>query len=372
MRIGVDCRVIGSQMHGIARHCLNLVRAFVELDDVNSYVLLVSRACPRELLPVGHQVTIQQCDLPLYGVREQLRLPVLLRRMKLDLFHSPTFTAPVLQVCPTIMTIHDLIHILFPEDYTLYHRFYYQIVVRAVAQRAARVLTVSEASRRDIIRLLQVEGDRIVCISNGVESGFHPASQPDATRKALREKWAIDGSFIFWAGNPRPHKNLLGALQVFQEVRRDYPRRLSLVVHGVSEDEAFRIAGCLAPLDGVLFINRLADEDLVELYSLAELFLSLSHYEGFCLPVLEAMACGAPIVASNIPAIAETTAGAALLVDPCDTPLVAKTIRMVLEDRELQTEMRKKGRERSRMFTWRRVAERVLALHGEIMTGALR
>lgn len=366
MRICIDCRMIGPHLHGIARYALNLVRGFAELNKDNSYFLLVSSPTRADLFPKQENFVLQVLDAPLYAFGEQLLLPRILRRMQVDLFHSPTFSAPVLLCCPTIMTIHDLIHLIFPCNYSLFHRAYYRLVVKTAARRSKKLLTISEASKGDLIRYLGLPEKKVSVIPNGVDPGCQPILDQDAVRKSLKSKWGITETFLLWVGNPKPHKNVGGVLRAFQTfVARD-SRTTGMVVVGVSHDEALAKLSDSRLLEGVIFIPWIKDQDLWELYSGAALFVYPSLYEGFGFPPLEAMACGCPVITSNVSSLPEVVGDAAILVDPNDIEGMAGAIKRVLTDRQLRQEMQRKGLEQAKLFSWQETAAKTLKVYEEV------
>lgn len=365
MRICIDARVVGTRPHGIARYVINLVRELVKVGGRHEYLVLASSpGGARVLWAVGCR-RIRTIGMPVYSVREQVVLPILLRRQT-DLFHAPTFAAPVLQPWPTVMTIHDAIHLILAEKYTVMHRLYYRWVVASAAGRAQKVITVSQTSRSDLIKHLNLAPERIVVIPNGVDPVFRQLPRRVEVRERVKARWGIGGAFLLWVGSTRPSKNLPGIAELF---RRLADEDVWLVVVGVGREQARRIIADSSWLKNVVFVQDVADDDLVELYNGAEVVILTSLYEGFGLPGLEAMACGTPVVSSNKGSLPEVLGDAALSVDPCDTQGMADAVRRVLRDFGLREEMRRRGLERARAFRWEDTARRTLSVYEEVCQG---
>lgn len=373
MRICIDCRMITGRPHGIAVYLLNLLRQLAVMDRENRYVLLTGGGVPGgELpggeLPLGEHWAAEPLAVPLYGLREQAAVPLVLRRLAPDLFHSPTYSAPVWQPCPTVMTIHDVIPLLMPRAFSPLHRIYYRAIVGPAARRAVGVFTVSEASKRDLIRYLGVAPGRVRVTPNGVSPNYRPLGNPAEIRRTL-DRFGIGGHFLLWVGNRKPHKNAVVALRVLARLRRRGHGGLSLVLVGMSRDQVPWREGGLSPSVDVLCIPQAEEGEMVLLYNGATLFLFPSLAEGFGLPVLEALACGAPVLAADIPAVAEVAGDAALLRDPRDEETWTEAAALLLEDAGLRAELRERGLARARGYSWAETARQTLKGYQEVAGG---
>lgn len=278
---------------------------------------------------------------PLRMVASMLRLP---RRV---IIFSPGYNAPLALVRPYVLTVHDLNHIAVRENRSVAKRLYYHLVLRSACLRARRVLTVSDFSRRQIIDWSGVQPDKVVNVGNGVG----PAYRPDG------ERYEAGYPYLLCVSNRKPHKNELRLIEAFSRAQID--PRVRLLFTGGARDElnsAIRRCGVAGRIG---FLGRIEEERLPSLYrgSLALVFPSL--YEGFGLPVLEAMACGTPVLTSGVASLPEVAGGAALLVDPLSIDEIAAGIKRICEDHVLRRELRAAGLQRSADFSWDRVAERV-------------
>jgi glycosyltransferase involved in cell wall biosynthesis len=348
MKILFDARVIGKQMHGIGRYALNLLQRLIAGDRENEYLVLTGHPEVRDLISPQRPVRFLKTGIPLYGLREQLLIPFLLRREAFDLYHSPTYTIPLIYAARGILTIHDLIHLLFPRDYGPGHRLFYRFIVRPALSRCRRIFTVSECSKNDIIKLLGGEGKKMVVTPNGLDSLWGPRQPPDP---AFIRRYGLEPGYLVFVGNPRPHKNFSRVLEAFELLVKDdlYPGKLAAI--GVAP----------RPLpkeikDRVIFLPRSNDRELINFYSGADLLAAPSLYEGFGLPVLEAMACGCPVLIGNQGALPEIAGKAGLMVDPYQVQAILQGMKKVLFDADLRRKMREKGLKQAAGYTWEKTA----------------
>jgi glycosyltransferase involved in cell wall biosynthesis len=276
---------------------------------------------------------------------------------------------PPLVRCTSVVTIHDCIHLMFPQY--LPNRFAYQYArasIRLAARRATRIMTVSESSKRDILKFVDTEPDKIDVIYNAYDDRFAiDPREEDVVR--VRERYQLESEFVLYAGNVKPHKNLERLIEAFYLVRKRGLEYLKLVLIGdeISKYTALRRAVHHHQLHKyVRFLGYLPEETLAVMYRLAGVFVFPSLYEGFGLPPLEAMASGTPVVTSNVSSLPEVAGDAAVLVDPYDPRAIADGIYQVLTDEQLRRDLRRKGLARAGMFSWEQSVRRVRAIYGEV------
>src|SRR2546423_7662014 len=281
-----------------------------------------------------------------YSFAEQIAIPRALAREKVDLFHAPHYVLPPLVRCPSVVTIHDCIHLMFPQY--LPNRWaltYARTSMSMAARRATRVLTVSESSKRDIQRFVDIPSSKVDVIYNSFDPRF--GVEPDAeTVDRVRERYQLQSQFVLYAGNVKPHKNLERLIEAFHIVRSRGLDELKLILIGdeISKYTALRRAVHRHQLHNyVRFLGYLPEETLAVMYRLAGVFVFPSLYEGFGLPPLEAMASGTPVVTSNVSSLPEVAADAAVLVDPFEPTAIADAICRVLTVETLRRDLRKKG-----------------------------
>lgn len=357
MKILFDARVLGNPMHGIARYGLNLLRRLLDENEGHDYTVLISRPQVKEWFRPSEPARFIPTGIPLYSLQEQVLLPALLRRERFDLFHSPTYAIPLAFSGRGIMTIHDLIHLLFPQDYGLRHRFYYSLLVRRSVARCLKVLTVSEHSKKDIVRLLHGEEQRVAVIPNGLDPQWIPRSLDPS----FADRYGLGQGFLLFVGNPRPHKNFLRVRQAFEKFIQEEPYEGKLVVVGLD-----RADGSGNVQDRLVFIPHCNDEALGLLYAGADLLAAPSLYEGFGLPVLEAMACGCPVLVGNRGALPEIVGEAGLLVDPYDIDSIKEGLRKIVFQPDLGPVLRARGLKRAQHYSWKKTAQAVLKVYDSL------
>jgi glycosyltransferase involved in cell wall biosynthesis len=366
VRIGIDARKLHD--FGIGTYIRNLLRQLARLDHDTEFVVLCRPEDRDTLTPLGENFRPVVETAGNYTIAEQLRVPLALKREGVTLFHAPHYVLPPLVRCRSVVTIHDCIHLMFPEY--LPNRLalaYARTSIGLAARRATRVLTVSESSKRDILRFVDTEPDKIDVIYNAYDDrfGVEPREE-DVVR--VRERFQLHDEFVLYAGNVKPHKNLERLIQAFDLVRQRGLNHLKLVIIGdeVSKYAALRRAVHKHQLHRyVRFLGYLPEETLAVMYRLAGVFVFPSLYEGFGLPPLEAMASGTPVVTSNVSSLPEVAGDAAVLVDPHDPAAIADGIHSVLTDEHLRRDLRRKGLERARQFSWEASVRRVREIYRE-------
>jgi glycosyltransferase involved in cell wall biosynthesis len=298
-----------------------------------------------------------------------VKIPLALRREGVTLFHAPHYVLPPLVRCRSVVTIHDCIHLMFPQylPNRLALRYAHTSIAMA-ARRATRILTVSESSKRDILRFVDVEPNKIDVIYNAYDErfGLEPREE-DVVR--VRERYQLHDEFVLYAGIVKPHKNLERLIEAFHLLHQRGLDHLKLVMIG---DDISKYAGLRRAVHThqlhkyVRFLGYLPEETLAVLYRLAGVFVFPSLYEGFGLPPLEAMASGTPVVTSNVSSLPEVAGDAAVLVDPLDPSAIADGIYRVLTDERLRRDLRRKGLARAAQFSWESSVRRVHEIYEEV------
>jgi glycosyltransferase involved in cell wall biosynthesis len=351
--VGLDMTPAVMSGAGTGRYPRELIRALARRDDVSVLALAASRR--RGTGPVSRIAQGLWRELGYYPLGLARRA----RRLGADLVHCPAAFAARVPDRPLVLTIHDLLPFRYPELFPRVVIAYSRLAWRSAARRAARVITGSEHTRAELTSLVGVEAERVVVTPYGVSERFRPLA-PD--RDWLGQRFGIDRPFVLCVGTLEPRKNLLTALRAFDRIA-DETGALLVVAGGAGwgnalfERELPRAAG------RVRLTGYVSDEELVRLYSGAGCFLFPSLYEGFGLPVLEAMACGAPVVTGDTSSLPEAAGDAALTVPPSDVEAVADAVKRVLEDTELAADLRRRGLERAATRTWDACAEATVAVY---------
>jgi glycosyltransferase involved in cell wall biosynthesis len=367
VRIAIDVRKLHD--FGIGTYIRNLLRYLAQLDHSGEYVLICRPADRASIAAIAPNFTPLIDRSEPYSISEQFTIPARLLRHSVDLFHAPHYVLPPFVPGPAIVTIHDCIHLMFPQY--LPNRLAYAYAkasLWAAAHRAARVLTVSETSKTDIVRYCGIAADRVTVIYNAIDERFlrEPSGQEISD---TRERYQLDGPFVLYVGNIKPHKNLERLIEAFHLVRREGFERLKLLIIGdqISKFPRLRRAVDRYKLHKhVRFLGFVPNDTLASLYRLATVFAFPSLYEGFGLPPLEAMASGTPVVASNTSSLPEVLGDAAVLVDPYSTAAIAGGLTRVLGDADLRARLREMGLARARMFSWEDSVRKVKAVYDAV------
>ncbi|HLZ07477.1 MAG TPA: glycosyltransferase family 1 protein [Chloroflexota bacterium] len=289
---------------------------------------------------------------------EQILFSLEIRRYSVDLIHCPAYAAPLLESSRSVVTFHDLSFLLMPSAFSWSNRQYLTQISRLAAGRAARFIAVSETTRRDMIGLLGIRPEQIDVVYNGVDRGFQPVTD-EAVVADFRRKMGLPDQFILYLGTLEPRKNIPVLIRAYA-VARQRGVQVPLVVAGGSGWGDLRLRELIAELGlekAVRLIGYVPLEDQVMWYNSATLFAYPSLYEGFGLPVIEAMACGTPVVTSNRSSLPEVVGDAGIQVDPRDPTALADALVSLLRDEDARADLSSRGLVRARTFTWERSAQ---------------
>lgn len=382
MRIGIDARWIFDQPSGIGIYTRELIRALAESDSSNDYVLffndhaLEARTAEETGFLSNPRFTTQRLNYGLFSLRGQLLLPGLFRRLNLDVFHSTNYMIPLLAFpssrnggTAAVVTIHDAIPLKFPDHAPRSRKarffFIFKRVMREVGQRADMILTVSATSRADLITHLHLSSDaasRVEAIYNGVSPRFTPPPFSSTPRDPRRVRQ------LLYVGRADPYKNLEMLIQAFAELQRNAPFPVRLRLAGALDPrypQAPELARDLGINESIDWIEKLSPDELVRTYREADVLVMPSRYEGFGLPVAEAMACGTPVVCGRCGALEEVGGDAVLFADPNNAHDITQQLQRVLSDAALAAELSRKGPIRAARFNWRLTAAATLKAYSK-------
>ena len=290
------------------------------------------------------------------------------------MLHALAFVTPLLSPCPSVVTIYDLSFLLYPESFKRSKRFYLGLFTRLSARRARRIIAISESTKRDVVRLLGVPPEKVEVVYCGIDDAFRPLPPQSWGERgevaAFRSKRGLPERFILFVGTIEPRKNVARLIEAFANLQTCKPAHLKLVIGGAKgwfyEDVFARVEEL--GLEGeVMFPGYIPVSELPLWYNAAELFVYPSLYEGFGLPPLEAMACGTPVVTANTSSLPEVVGDAGLTVDPLDVEGLAEAMRRVLDDEALRQEMRKRGLQRAKGFSWTKTAQETVQVYRRAM-----
>jgi glycosyltransferase involved in cell wall biosynthesis len=362
--IGLDARKI--QDFGIGTYVRNLVRALARVDAENRYVLLVRPADKEALPPLPENFRTVIESSPVYSPRELVALSWRLFRLRLDLYHATHYVLPAVVPSRVVVTIHDIIHLLYPEFLPSGLAFLYaQRMIHRSLTRGDRIIAVSQNTKNDLMEYFDVDGKKIQVVYNGVEERFRARLPEEEIDRQLAAA-GISRPYLLFVGNPKPHKNLDNVVQAYARARRMAQFDVPLVCVGAKSGADSKIrqrAQYLGLADRVHLLGHVADELLPAIYQGATLFLYPTLYEGFGLPVVEAMASGVAVITSNTSALKEIAEGYAHLVDPLDVDGMAKAIANAMSDGDRRAALAKLGQRRAEDFRWEETAKKTLEIY---------
>jgi glycosyltransferase involved in cell wall biosynthesis len=379
MRIAIDYSAAVNQSAGVGRIVRNQVLALSEVDHINQYQLIYARPNRGSAPPMfptarnfrRHQVGLRERWLTIIWHRANLPVPADWLSGPVDVYHSPDFVLPPLRRARGILTVHDLAFLMRPECADARLRAYLEDVVPRSVQRADFIIADSENTRNDLVVLLGVHPNAVAVVPGGVEERFVPVRDEAALRLARQRLGVGDAPFILAIGMIEPRKNLNRLMDAFALLRQRGigPPGLKLVLAG---GRGWLVEGILehhasSPVrDDILLPGFIPDDLLPALYSAASVFAFPSLYEGFGLPILEAMACGTPVVASRASCLPEVAEGASLLIDPDDTEDLTSALEQALCDSKSRTQLIQRGRDRAAEYTWERAAKALLDVYASV------
>lgn len=379
----LDARTATPHFPGIGRYVTNLARALIPLLTPEERLTVLYDPAHPPALPLTDQVQLAPVPVTPFTLAQQGALPRLLRSLRADLYHSAYYLMPYRPGVPTVLTVYDLIPLLFPAHSTFRARLLFRWTTWLALRAARRVITISEATRRDLLARFRLPAERVTAIPLAADPALAP--QPLAAIADLRARYALPEQFLLYLGSNKPHKNLVRLVEALAKAKGEWriansegqmakgegrgergegrkkgEDGMTLVVAGAWDPrypEARQRAEALGLGETVRWLGPVPEGDLPALYSAATAFVFPSLYEGFGLPVLEAMACGTPVVCANTSSLPEVAGEAAVYFDPTNVNQVAEVLGRVWGDADLRAALRERGLLRAQAFAWRRTAE---------------
>jgi glycosyltransferase involved in cell wall biosynthesis len=358
LHIGIDARLTGYRVGGISTYTRRLIHALAQIDTHNRYTIFHSRRAGE---PITADFDSTGLWTPPHHRFERLALSVELLRHRLDVLHSPDFVPPLRGARRHIITVHDLTFLHDPQHKDAAARRYYNDQITYAVRHADHILSVSTATKTDLMDLLNVPPDKITVQPHGVDPRFQPLSPESLAQH--RAALDLPESFILFVGTLEPRKNIPALLDAYEQLPDAPPLVLAGQRGWLFDDTMTRIEAMQQR--GLPIIHRadIDDDTLPALYNLAAVLVLPSFYEGFGLPTLEAMACGTPVIASNCSSLPEVVGDAGALIDPDDPAALASALAKALNDTNWRQSMRDAGLRRARNFTWQRSAEIALSVY---------
>ncbi len=367
MHIAIDAHSVGANLAGNESYITNLIEALAEIDTLNRYTLYVTKQIAVERFQnrwphVDVRLTLPHTPL----IRIPLTLTRELRRRPIDLLHVQ-YTAPLWTPCPVVATIHDLSFEHLPQTFTRRSRAQLRLTVRRTARNAAHVIAPSEFSRRDITKTYNIKESRVSVTPLAAPDYFAPVTNAKKLSQ-VRVAHGIKGDYILAVGSVQPRKNLPRLIAAYADLRRarahaKLPQLVVVGKLGWLYEETLRAVEEHAVGDYVLWTGYVPESDLPALYTGALCFIYPSYFEGFGLPPLEAMQCGAPVIVGNQTSLPEVVGDAGLLIDPFNQQAIADALARVIDDASLRASMRCKGLAQAKKFSWRKTAQLTLDVY---------
>lgn len=362
MRYCLDARTARDHFPGVGRYTVNLARALVPRLEATEHLSILYDSTGRlrlDAITAAHpRVQLVEAPVSPFALRQQWRVPALLRSLAAGLYHSPYYLMPFRPGVPSVVTIHDLIPLRFPQYFSAVDRLVFAVTVRLAVRTARTTIAVSEATARDLTQFLGLSTERIVVIPEAPDPIFCP--QPADRVAALRSRWHLPDRYALYFGSNKPHKSLVRLVEAWALLRS---HALPLIIAGLWDErypDAKRLVETHGLGDLVRFVGPVGDADLPALYGGATLFVFPSEWEGFGLPVIEAMACGVPVACTNTASVADD---AAVTFNPRRVEAMVVALESLLKDAEQRADYAARGLRRAAQFSWSDAAAKTLSAY---------
>jgi glycosyltransferase involved in cell wall biosynthesis len=366
MRIGLDLRMVGGGS-GIDRYITELAMQILQIDKKNEYILFVRNAeQAKDFKKFDQRVVI--ADIPHYSLAEQMKFPSVLKKENLDIVHFPHFNVPIFYNRPFVVTIHDLIHTKIPgrkKSHFIY-RIAYNLIIRHAIRTSKKIIAVSTTTKKEILEHFKVAEKKIQVVYEGAKDTYHMIDKLEA-KNYVREKFKITKPYVLYVGVWRRYKNLPNLSKAFTKLKKQglnhelvlvgepdphYPEIMEQVTRNMAQKS-------------IKTLGRVSDEDLLNLYNAADLFVLPSLSEGFGLTPLEAGACGVAVACSDIPTLREVMGSGAEYFDPLNIDNIADVIKSMLNDDKLREELANRALARTKHFSWKQAAEETVSIYNK-------
>ena len=365
MRFGVFVVMAGRNAGGPETYEHGLIRSLAALDQQNEYhIFCLNPPAADSFRLIQENISYHVLWPDIRWVSIPVSLPLALRRSRIDLLHA-TYVPPPFSPTPYVFTLLDISMFTHPELYPPAIRWRLQKLVSRALQYARLIVCISQYTQDSVAEMFQTPAERLTTVHLGLQDSFRPVALEQA-RQVLKQKYHINYPYLLFVGSFVPRKNIVRVVEAFYHFRQEAKANVKLVLAGQKAWGAQEVNNTIERRqlrEHVIELNYVADDDLPALYSGANMLVFPSLNEGFGFPVLEAMACGAPVLTSNLTSLPEIAGGAALLVDPYSVEDIASNMHTLFSDAALRASLREKGLERAKEFTWRHTAQRTLAAY---------
>lgn len=370
-RIGIDARMYSTKFTGIGRYNAELIQHLIKGDKENTYVLFMNEPEFSGTIFEADNVEKILVGARHYSINEQTVFLKKIQEAKVDLMHFTHFNNPILYQGKQVVTIHDLTLSFFPgkKMTSFIHRLGYNLSIRSVTRKASKIIAISQNTAKDLVSILGVPKEKIKLIYEGASDTFYNINDKKRLEQT-RTKYALHKPFFIYAGVWRDHKNVLGMIKAFHLLRRE-GLDMDLVITGRKDNtyiEVPRLVEKLGISEHVHFVGLVPEEELVDLYNLANTYVFPSFYEGFGLPALEAYAVGLPVAASNTSCLPEICGKGARYFDPYSIEDMASTMKEVATNEKLRKELTQAGEKELQRFSWEKMGKETHDLYMDILT----
>ena len=353
---------------GIERYARGLIKGLQKIDKSNEYILFTNRDCSGTFTLTGNfkeiSYNVSATFRPAKILWEQIVLPLQIRKQGIDVLLSAGNITPFIQSCPSAVILYDMIPYVRPEVFTGLELAALKTLFRASASMSTKVITISESSKKEIVNRLHVHEDKVTVVYAGCDEQFKPVPVTAQARQSLKNL-GLPQKYILYVASSRKYKNIDGLIKAFKLLKENYHAEQSLVITGLAgraQPAIDRLVSSLGLQSSVVMSGFIEDEMMPLLYSAADIFVYPSFYEGFGLPVIEAMACGVPVAASNMTSLPEAVGDAGLLFDPSNHEEMAETLHRIISDPGCRNDLITKGFARAKTFSWEKAASETLAV----------
>lgn len=369
MRIGYDATSLFRKITGIEQYALNLLKSIIKYDNKNQYTVFFRKEIYPDFLNLRSKIKFKVCLLNSQVFCEQFWLPYRISKEKLDVVHFPAFPPGLFVPKKYIVTLHDATMWKYKQTISWKNKIYMKPLTNIALRKADKIITVSDSSKKDIVKYCKVDERRIINTGESISDAFCLINDREILEKT-KLKLNLPDKFILYVGSIEPRKNLATLLKAYKLLRRkrqDLIYKLVLVGRKAWGDKEIKSKIFELGIErDVLQIGYVRENDLNCIYNLAKLFVFPSIYEGFGLPPLEAMSCGVPVLVSNVSSLPEILGDAAVLIPPLDTETMAKKIEILLENSSLREDLIRKGMERVKLYSWEKVVRKTIEAYESI------
>ncbi|MDD4892787.1 MAG: glycosyltransferase family 1 protein [Candidatus Rickettsiella isopodorum] len=366
MRIGIAARGLSELCGGVKQYIESLTKSLLQIDHENQYFIFYDSKTPQAKFDQDKEILLKTKNKLWY---DYVKLPRALIKHKIDICIFPKNVVPFNIKCKSIVIIHDLLHIMDPKVYNRFDSFYMQLAIPFSVKKADIVVTVSENTKKDLLKITGINEKKIHVIHEAADEKYRVIQNHNEAKRQLLHKYHITSPFLLYVGSLSPRKNIPCLIKAFEILNKtnNVPRQLVLA-GGKSwkEKEILRLIRISPQSKNINLTGFITDDDLPLIYNQAELFIYPSLYEGFGLPILEAMACGCPVVSSNSSSLPEVAGDAALYFDPTNEHELVNKLCAVAANDELKKNLITRGLVRAKQFKWEYVAQSIIKIYHEL------